>query len=175
MGCKRVSGAERCGIAKTRVSRRFPLVRGIRFTLPFRETITIGADSCPGCCAARLRCAADPGAHACAMDVGPGSAEQRQARCTASGTRPSRVASRLQSRISEATIKGLCGIQSARPPRGHGERGRRRTRQDQISLRQRSPVKLRTSRSAPNEENLFLLPDRFSRANPSKMRSSRLT
>ena len=56
------------------------------------------------------------------------------------------------------------------------ERGRRRTRQDQISLGQRPPVKLRTSRSAPNEENLFLLPDRISeRANSSKGRSDRLT
>ena len=27
----------------------------------------------------------------------------------------------------------------------------------------RPPVKLRTMRSAPNEENLFLLPDRFSK------------
>jgi hypothetical protein len=35
----------------------------------------------------------------------------------------------------------------------HRERGRRRTRQDQISLGQRLPVKLRISRSAPNEEN----------------------
>jgi hypothetical protein len=43
------------------------------------------------------------------------------------------------------------------------ERGRRRTRQDQISTGVRAPVKLRTSRSAPNEENLFLLPDRFSK------------
>jgi hypothetical protein len=39
-----------------------------------------------------------------------------------------------------------------------------------------SPVKLRIIGSAPNEENLFLLPDRFSkRKNPSKGRSSRLT
>jgi hypothetical protein len=42
------------------------------------------------------------------------------------------------------------------------ERGRRRTRQDQISLGARGPAKLRILGSAPNEENLFLLPDRFS-------------
>lgn len=53
---------------------------------------------------------------------------------------------------------------------GSRERGRRRTRQDQISLKAqnqlealRPPVKLRIMRSAPNEENLFLLPDRFSK------------
>jgi hypothetical protein len=43
-------------------------------------------------------------------------------------------------------------------------------------LRPLEPVKLRTERSAPNEESLFLLPDRLSkRANSSKIRSSRLT
>jgi hypothetical protein len=44
------------------------------------------------------------------------------------------------------------------------ERGRRRTRQDQISLGGFwAPVKLRTLGSAPNEESLFLLLDRSSR------------
>ena len=42
-----------------------------------------------------------------------------------------------------------------------GERGRRRTRQDQISAGPCGPVKLRSKDSAPNEESLFLLPDRF--------------
>jgi len=42
-----------------------------------------------------------------------------------------------------------------------GERGRRRTRQDQISRWALGPVKLRSKDSAPNEENLFLLPDRL--------------
>jgi hypothetical protein len=47
------------------------------------------------------------------------------------------------------------------------ERGRRRTRQDQISRKALRPVKLRTMRSAPNEENLFLLPDEiFSERTP---------
>jgi hypothetical protein len=56
------------------------------------------------------------------------------------------------------------------------ERGRRRTRQDQISLGARGPAKLRILRSAPNEENLFLLPDRLSSERAlSKLRSSRLT
>jgi hypothetical protein len=46
------------------------------------------------------------------------------------------------------------------------ERGRRRTRQDQISLEVFRHSRRRTGeianhlRSAPNEENLFLLPDR---------------
>ena len=71
---------------------------------------------------------------------------------------------------------GFGGISAPALAARHRERGRRRTRQDQISLGQRLPVKLRISRSAPNEENLFLLPDRFSpERTPSKMRSSRLT
>src|ERR1700722_5412008 len=37
------------------------------------------------------------------------------------------------------------------------------------------PVKLRTMRSAPNEENLFLLQEGFLGANSSKLRSGRLT
>jgi hypothetical protein len=41
------------------------------------------------------------------------------------------------------------------------ERGRRRTRQDQISRGAVTPVKLRTQGIRTNEENLFLLPDRF--------------
>src|SRR5882757_2102376 len=53
------------------------------------------------------------------------------------------------------------GNEAFRKTRRSGERGRRRTRQDQISVRALGPVKLRTGRSAPNEENLFLLPDRL--------------
>jgi hypothetical protein len=41
------------------------------------------------------------------------------------------------------------------------ERGRRRTRQDQISLGLKIAGEIADLRSAPNEENLFLLPDRF--------------
>jgi hypothetical protein len=43
----------------------------------------------------------------------------------------------------------------------HWKRGRRRTRQDQISLRLKIAGEIADLRSAPNEENLFLLPDRF--------------
>jgi hypothetical protein len=58
----------------------------------------------------------------------------------------------------------------------HRKRGRRRTRQDQISLGLKIAGEIADLGSAPNEENLFLLPDRFSRrANPSEIRSSRLT
>jgi hypothetical protein len=49
----------------------------IQFLVITRETF-------PGCCAAHQRCAADPGS---IRQVGPGSAEQREERCTASGTR----------------------------------------------------------------------------------------
>src|ERR1700722_15729201 len=61
---------------------------------------------------------------------------------------------------------------------GFRERGRRRTRQDQISRGAWRPGEIaELGRSAPNEENLFLLPDRFSikRLSSSKGRSSRLT
>jgi hypothetical protein len=64
--------------------------------------------------------------------------------------------------IRTIILDGFGGISAPALAARHGERGRRRTRQDQISLGQRLPVKLRISRSAPNEENLFLLPDRFS-------------
>src|SRR6266536_4603478 len=43
--------------------------------------------ACPGCRAARLRCAADPGPCLHDASVGPGSATQREERCVASGTR----------------------------------------------------------------------------------------
>src|SRR5258708_7345692 len=46
----------------------------------------------------------------------------------------------------------LRGIISPGPDAPARERGRRRTRQGQISPRRKPPVKLRTSRSAPNEE-----------------------
>jgi hypothetical protein len=57
------------------------------------------------------------------------------------------------------------------------ERGRRRTRQDQISLGLYIAGEIADPRgSAPNEENLFLLPDRVSKERThSKSRSSRLT
>jgi hypothetical protein len=75
---------------------------------------------------------------------------------------------------------GIWEIESARHAyrAGFTERGRRRTRQDQISLEAWRPGEIaELGRSAPNEENQFLLPDRFStkRLSPSKGRSSRLT
>jgi hypothetical protein len=47
-------------------------------------------------------------------------------------------------------------------PRQLRERGRRRTRQDQISPEAKIAGEIADLRSAPNEENLFLLPDRLS-------------
>ena len=60
---------------------------------------------------------------------------------------------------------------------GFRERGRRRTRQDQISREAWRPGEIaELGRPAPNEENLFLLPDRFFEERTlSKGRSSRLT
>jgi hypothetical protein len=80
--------------------------------------------------------------------------------------------------LAKSTMSGLGNSgRHALVGGGAGERGRRRTRQDQISRGAlRPPVKLRIIGSAPNEENLFLLPDRFSKERTlSKVRSSRLT
>jgi hypothetical protein len=65
-------------------------------------------------------------------------------------------------RVQENRSAGLNGLKTQTP--GSGERGRRRTRQDQISLRALGPDEIADQRSAPNEENLFLLPDRFSKS-----------
>ena len=74
----------------------FPLICGNRFTLAFRETITIGAVSCPGCCAAsssRARASAPrrglrPGApliRGPSRAMGPGSAEQHKSAAPRAG------------------------------------------------------------------------------------------
>ena len=72
--------------------------------------------------------------------------------------RPSRAAD------DQINNGGSWGIESARQQMHRlWERGRRRTRQDQISLRAWRPGEIaELERSAPNEENQFLLPDRFS-------------
>src|SRR5882724_3567941 len=71
--------------------RGFLLVRGIRFTLPFRETITIGSGLVPRMPRStpllRRGALLIRGLWLRDENVGPGSAAQRQARCTASGTR----------------------------------------------------------------------------------------
>src|ERR1700693_163088 len=81
--------------------------------------------------------------------------------------------------MTRATIQRL-GKSKAPGARctGFRERGRRRTRQDQISLWALRPGEIaERERSTPKEENQFLLPDRFSmeRLSSSKDRSSRLT
>jgi hypothetical protein len=73
---------------------------------------------------------------------------------------------------------GKCGKIEAPGSIGAGsERGRRRTRQDQISLGLWIAGEIADpGGSAPNEENLFLLPDRVSKERTLlKGRSSRLT
>ena len=98
-----------------------------------------------------------------------------------SDLRPKSVDAREQSKMKSGRLKPGAGCAGYRGKgsgehESSGERGRRRTRQDQISLRALAPVKLRTlGRSAPNEENSFLLPDRFEGANSYERRSSRLT
>jgi hypothetical protein len=91
----------------------------------------------------------------------PGSAAHRFALRSIRGTRrsPGGKAKMIRNDCSLGFGRGK--ISAPALAARHRERGRRRTRQDQISLGQRLPVKLRISGSAPNEENLFLLPDRF--------------
>jgi hypothetical protein len=64
--------------------------------------------------------------------------------------------------LGEFGAPRLCGS-------GLGERGRRRTRQDQISIRLKTAGEIADHGSAPNEENWFLLPDRFSKSELSRM------
>ena len=84
-------------------------------------------------------------------------------------------------RAGNDQINNLRGMGRSKAPgskcAGFGERGRRRTRQDQTSRGAWRPGEIaELGRSAPNEENLFLLPDRFSKEPGSpKGRSSRLT
>ncbi len=89
------------------------------------------------------------------------------ARCTASGTRQSAL-SRLHASMSKTSMYGNFGKSERRHrQQRHWKRGRRRTRQDQISLGLKIAGEIADPGSAPNEESLFLLPDRFSRrANP---------
>ena len=98
MGCKRAFGPPWRKIAEALVGCGFPRNRRIRFTVPFRTTITIGRFRAPDAAAsARLRasstryvfaawCAADPGPTQL-LHLGPGSAAHREERCAASRTR----------------------------------------------------------------------------------------
>jgi hypothetical protein len=73
-------------------------------------------------------------------------------------------------RGAKATMSGIQGMTGRKPLRL--ERGRRRTRQDQIPPAKKTTGEIADlKRSAPNEESLFLLPDRLRE----EVRSSRLT
>jgi hypothetical protein len=74
-----------------------------------------------------------------------------------------RVALRAHRLTMPGIGSGMSGVEKSKRRNGPRrlERGRRRTRQDQISRGAVTPVKLRTQGIRTNEENLFLLPDRF--------------
>jgi hypothetical protein len=79
----------------------------------------------------------------------PEAQEQGGMRTTAAAPRENMVGKLLFGKIPDATSSGR-------------ERGRRRTRQDQIPSGEAVPDEIADfKRSAPNEENLFLLPDRL--------------
>ena len=172
---KRRSGASGDEIAEVLVSCGFPRVRGIWFTVAFRETITIAAIGCPG------RCVTPPLARSKRM--GPGSAEHHKSAAPRPGH--DAVACRaMRRRWSDQQCLGIWAIRerhastaAAQENEGVGEHVRTRFHLDLKTTRAlRPPVKLRIMRSAPNEENLFLLPDRFSKERTLlKERSSRLT
>jgi len=61
--------------------------------------------------------------------------------------------------------EGFGGVRAPALAARHGERGRRRTRQDQISLGQRLPVKLRTQDPHRTKKTCFFCRTGFVRAN----------
>ena len=147
---KRRSGASDDGIAEVPVPCGFPRVRGIWFTVAFRETITIAAIGRAGRRVTR---------HWRIPRIESGLYGPAQECRPLSGTRT--IARRASAAGDQIDNVGNLGRRAAHHRRRHKERGRRRTRQDQISIRALARKKLRTGRSAPNEENLFLLPDRL--------------
>jgi hypothetical protein len=185
-------------MTETPILSGFSCVRGIRFTFRFRKTITIAAR------ARNMRAFTAPLPWRCPLTgsrlrlrpmTGSSRVSRAPLQCSGVPDRPlagndggdcrddgSSRRKNSRPRAGNDQINNLPGMGRSKAPgskcAGFGERGRRRTRQDQISLGAQGPVKLRSSwRSAPNEENLFLLPDRFSmeRLSSSKDRSSRLT
>ena len=119
---KRRSGASGGESAEVLVSCGFPRLRGIWFTVAFRETITIAAIGYPG-----ALCSAAIGAF---EGMGPGSVAAQEYR-TPSGTRT--IACRAMRRRWSDQQCGEFGQQRRAYRRRRKERGRRRTRQDQIS------------------------------------------
>lgn len=189
---KRRSGARGGEIAEVLVSCGFPRVRGIRFTVAFRETITIAAVPCPGRCAAAISACPRVCDALWRRAAEPDSASQVSSvlrwvpalRCIARALprvrdteRPRRGAGENLNVEDFGSSERFASSAAALKNEGVGEHVRTRFHLGLDTTRASiPPVKLRIMRSAPNEENLFLLPDRFSRERtPSKERSSRLT
>ena len=170
---KRRSGAGDDEIAEVLLSCGFPRACGIWFTVPFRETITIAAIKGPGRCVSR---------HWRVRRNGSGLFEATQEDRTLSGTRKL-PAARCAAGGQINNIRGLGSWERhatsavGAKNEGVGEHVRIRFHLGLKTTRAlRPPAKLRIMRSAPNEENLFLLPDRFSKERTLlKERSSRLT
>jgi hypothetical protein len=159
MGCKRVRVANRRAITGTLVSSGFSFACAIRFTLPLGKAITMGATAL----ARRRRDPVAPHDHR---------AWTRKHDSARPAPGSSRAVAGRNNRLGIWEIE--CARHASRA--GFRERGRRRTRQDQISREAWRPGEIaELGRSAPNEENLFLLPDRFSRSELRERRSSRLT
>ena len=136
---KRRSGASDDGIAEVPVPCGFPRVRGIWFTVAFRETITIAAIGRAGRRVTR---------HWRIQRIESGLYGPAQECRPLSGTRT--IARRARAAGVKIDNGGNLGRRAAHHRRRHKERGRRRTRQDQISHEAqnqlealRPPVKLR--------------------------------
>ena len=139
------------------VSCGFPRVCGIWFTVAFRETITIAAIGTP------RRCVTPPLARSKDGSGLRGTARERR---TLSGTR--KMACRAMRRRWSDQQCGEFGQQRrAASAAARGTRASANTSGPDFTRSSKPigalgpPVKLRIMRSAPNEENLFLLPDRF--------------
>jgi len=117
------------------ISQRFSFACRIRFTLPFRETITIGATACSNL----LRSSSAESGGTGFPEAGDKRARPRPTAYFAFAQydgQPSSVAVQACAGSWAGNDQSNCwGVKSARHDlRRQGKRGRRRTRQDQISL-----------------------------------------
>jgi hypothetical protein len=160
---KRRSGASGDEIVEVLVSCGFPRVCGIWFTVAFRETITIAAIGTTGATPPLAR-SGERGRAPRGRSRVPHSARDKQ-KCLPRGA---------DGQISNVGNLGRAPRSFGGGVKNEGVGEHVRTKFHMAALR--PPVKLRIMRSAPNEENLFLLPDRFSKERTLlKERSSRLT
>ena len=161
----------------------FSADQGIRFTVPFREAITIGGNRPRFRTGSRFarthvrakrsldrgrRAHSEPGRSACRTVVRAGQPEDEATRATSAHDRapwrtlPGPEAADRQKQVLAIWGKGICKASVPGSKAGSGTRASANTSGPDF-IPGFGPVKLRTQwGSAPTEENLFPLPDRFS-------------